>query len=562
MKILVTGGSGFIGSHVVDVLAARGHSPFIFDRVESPHHEPGSVATALGEVTDSDALAVAMDGCDAVIHLAAMADVGDVKVDPEGAELVNSRGTLAVLEAARSAKVGRVVYGSTIWVYSDCEQTAVDENTPLLPPAHLYTATKLAGELYCRSYAELYGIEYTVLRFGIPYGPRARPAAVVPAFVNKALAGEPLTVAGSGSQGRRFVYVEDLADGIVRGLEPVASNRVYNLAGTETTTILEIAQTVQQLVGDTQIVHTPARDGDFGGKEVSSERALEELGWAPSTPFAEGVRRYVAWRRETDPIPEAEPLPAAPVPAAPDPDDAHAVRTLPSTRGAIARMVGSVRARHLRPALSAVALVGAFAWSFSTDESFAVLSKVFGGKAQTSVKTSHRDVGLLVRASPAAAPVVAATLERSGVRASFALEGSTGSSTLTAIRASGSDAVPQLRSGEFVRWLGTRSELSRSIRHFGLTKPVYYAPPRNGFTFGQDLLGHTAGATPVAGAVHFAGASEHGRLHPGAIVEVTLDGNRRSWQPVVDRLLAELRANRLLGMPADLLLRASRTHKA
>src|SRR5204862_6975525 len=128
----------------------------------------------------------------------------------------------------------------------------------------------------------------------------------------KALAGESLTVAGSGDQTRRFVYVEDLANGVVRALEePAAANRIYNLAGTETTTILEIAQAVRDLVGDAEIVHTPARAGDFGGKEVSSERALEDLGWEPVTPFREGARRYVEWRRERESERAATPVAAA-----------------------------------------------------------------------------------------------------------------------------------------------------------------------------------------------------------------------------------------------------------
>src|SRR5881227_2458264 len=133
-----------------------------------------------------------MTGCDAVIYLAAMADVNDVQADPTGADEMNARATAAVLEAARRAEIGRVIYGSTIWVYSDCPESDVDEDTRLAHPGHLYTATKLAGELYCRSYAELYGLDYTILRFGIPYGPRCRPEAVVPKFVAKALRGEPL----------------------------------------------------------------------------------------------------------------------------------------------------------------------------------------------------------------------------------------------------------------------------------------------------------------------------------------------------------------------------------
>ena len=234
MRVLVTGGSGFIGSHVVDKLRAAGHEPVIYDLRPSPWHERGTVDTVLGSITDREALERALHSCDAVAHLAAVADVNDVHAEPEDAERVNARGTVAVLEAARRAGVKRIVYASTIWVYSDCEGEVVDEDTLLPPPSHLYTSTKLAGELYCKAYQELYGIDYTILRFGIPYGPRAREAAVIPAFVGKALRGEPLTLAGDGGQSRRFVYVEDLAGGVVGGLAEVARNRVYNLAATRT----------------------------------------------------------------------------------------------------------------------------------------------------------------------------------------------------------------------------------------------------------------------------------------------------------------------------------------
>ena len=300
MRVLVTGGSGFIGSHVVDKLRARGHTPVIYDLRPSPwHRDPAHpVDTVLGSITDREALERALHSCDAVAHLAAVADVNDVHAEPEDAERVNARGTVAVLEAARRAGVKRIVYASTIWVYSDCADEAVDEETLLPPPSHLYTSTKLAGELYCKAYQELYGIDYTILRFGIPYGPRAREAAVIPAFVGKALRGEPLTLAGDGGQSRRFVYVEDLADGVAAGLDKAATNRVYNLASDENVTIKQIAVRVQELIGDVEIAYTPARPGDFGGKVVSSARAERELGWTAATPFAEGVRRYVEWRRE------------------------------------------------------------------------------------------------------------------------------------------------------------------------------------------------------------------------------------------------------------------------
>jgi len=151
-----------------------------------------------------------------------------------------------------------------------------------------------------------------VLRFGIPYGPRARPAAVIPQFVQKALDGTPLTIAGDGSQSRAFVYVEDLADGVVRALAPVAANRTYNLAADERVTIAEIADAVCEQVQPVPIERVPARGGDFAGATVCNGRAKEELGWSASTSFSEGLGRYVAWHKERDaaPVYERQLLPA------------------------------------------------------------------------------------------------------------------------------------------------------------------------------------------------------------------------------------------------------------
>jgi UDP-glucose 4-epimerase len=311
MRVLVTGGGGFIGSHVVDRLLEQRTTPRIFDLSASPYHSPLEVETFTGSITDPANLDLAMRDCDAVIHLAAVADVGHVHADPVLAEEVNTRGTLNVLEAACRAKVGRVVYGSTTWVYSDCAEQEVDEETPIPAPRHLYTATKLAGETYCAGYAELFELESTVLRFGIPYGPRARAAGVVAKFTDLALGGEALTIAGDGSQSRSFIYVEDLADGIVAALRPEAAGRTYNLSGEEVVTILEIAETVQEMTGGCEIVHTPPRPGDFPGKVISNERALRELDWKARTSFREGVRKYVEWvrcsTRAPDPIPGKRP---------------------------------------------------------------------------------------------------------------------------------------------------------------------------------------------------------------------------------------------------------------
>ena len=293
MKVVVTGGSGFIGSHVVDKLRAAGHDPRILDLAPSPWHEGGEIDTALADLTDPAAVADAVRGSEAIVHLAAMADVNEVVGQPERTDAVNTRGTFNLLEAARAEGVSRFLYASTIWVYGNAPGPEPhDEDTPLVLPPHLYTATKLAGEMYCRSFQTMYGVSTTILRFGIPYGPRARPAAVVPAFIAKAKAGMPLTIAGDGSATRQFVYVEDLAEGVVAALHPAGAGRIYNLVGDELVSVKEIADTVRELVADVPVEHGPDRPVDlvFG---------------RPPTSFREGVRRYVDWLAVTNGSPVA-----------------------------------------------------------------------------------------------------------------------------------------------------------------------------------------------------------------------------------------------------------------
>jgi UDP-glucose 4-epimerase len=337
LKALVTGGSGFIGSHVVDRLLAEGHEARVFDLLPWGYETRAGCEAVVGDLLDPEVLRDAAEGCDVILHLAAAADVGLVAKNPTDAERLNARGTLNVLEAAR-ATGARVVYASTIWVYSDVVEPEVDEDSQLALPSHLYTATKLAGEMYCRSYEQLYDVKTTILRFGIPYGPRARPAAVLPIFVNKALAGEPLTIAGDGMQTRRFVYVEDLADGVVRALAPQAVGRVYNLVSDEDTSVVDIAEAVRAAVGDIEITHVEGRSGDFAGARVCGERAARELGWRACTPFAEGVTRYVAWHRAQSEAPAPAPVLAAPVAARP----AARVETRVARLGMTMHRVGGV----------------------------------------------------------------------------------------------------------------------------------------------------------------------------------------------------------------------------
>jgi len=306
VNVLVTGGAGFIGSHVVDLLCAAGYTPRIFDLV-SPSWNNTHVESLVGDLLDPGVLARAMKGCDSVIHLAAVADVSEVVTDPAHADLVNVRGTQFALEAALIAGVPRFVFASTVWVYGGANGNGrmLDEDTPLVLPNHFYTATKLAGEMYCRSYAELYGLEQTILRFGIPYGPRSRPAAVVAAFVARARAGEPLLINGDGSQSRQFVYVEDLAEGIVAATSESAPAGVYNLVGDESISVRTIADHVRELIADVPIIHVDGRRADVETRRASAERAALHLNWRARTPFHEGIRTYVDWVTDTNGSPSS-----------------------------------------------------------------------------------------------------------------------------------------------------------------------------------------------------------------------------------------------------------------
>jgi UDP-glucose 4-epimerase len=301
VRVLVTGGSGFIGSHVVERLVVNGHEPRIYDIVPPRHSCGRFVEAVIGDICDVNGVRRALRGCDAIVHLAAVADVNDAARDPSHADLVNARGTALLLQAAREEAISRVIYASTIWVYGNGAATDLLDEDALLPaPDHFYTATKLAGEMYCRAYEQLYGLEPTILRFGIPHGPRSREATVVATFVGRALDGLALRIMGDGTQARQFVYVEDLAEGVVSALLPHAAGRTYNLVGEEAVSVREVADIVRRLVSDVPIVHVPSRPADLHRAEISGARAWRELGWQPTVSFEEGVCRYTSWLAATN----------------------------------------------------------------------------------------------------------------------------------------------------------------------------------------------------------------------------------------------------------------------
>jgi UDP-glucose 4-epimerase len=297
--VAVTGGSGFVGSHVVDALLRAGHDVRILD--PKPPAQSG-VDWADVDMLDQDSVTDALKGVGPVFHLAAMADVNDIVADPAESVALNTLGVARVLEAARRVDAGRVIVSSTVWVYAATQGDVVDETTlfDLATDRHLYVTEKIAAEMLCRDYATLFGRPYTVLRYGIPFGPRMRSDLVVAAFLLRAMRGEPLRIDGDGSQERRFVYVEDLAAAHALVLAPVAKNRTYNLESDEIISIRDLAEAVRDLVGDVEVTYGPSRPGDYRARIVRSDRARDELGWEPRHTFAEGLRKTLAWYRAQD----------------------------------------------------------------------------------------------------------------------------------------------------------------------------------------------------------------------------------------------------------------------
>jgi len=308
MRIAVTGGCGFIGSHVVDHLIRDGHDVTVLDvgrRWVNP-----SAEYRHADIFDATALDATVAGADAVYHLAGAADVNDVAADPVRAVRLNVEGTTRVLDAARSAGVGRFVLASTVWVYGAAVgRGELTEEAPidLRSPGHVYVATKLAAELLVHSYREMYGQHFTILRYGIPYGPRMREALVIARFVRAAAAGQPITIAGTGEQQRNYVFVEDLADAHVRALVPAAVDQTLALEGGTPVSVREIADTVCSLVRPVPVRHEPARPADYEGVSISGRLAKELLDWAPVTSFAAGVRLYLDWlNQQPDELSPAE----------------------------------------------------------------------------------------------------------------------------------------------------------------------------------------------------------------------------------------------------------------
>lgn len=280
MNILVIGGSGFIGSHVVDKLIEREYHVTVFD-IMKPHRP--DIEFIMGDVTSLDELKTATNDIDYIYHIAALSNINRVIEEPVKAVELNIFSTAKVLEAARRSDVKRVFFASTYFVDSG--------------KGHLYTTCKTASEMICKDYFTLYGLSFTILRYGTAYGPRSRSDDVISIFVQKALSHQPLIIHGNGNQSRNFIYVEDLADGNIAALHNNAINQTYVFEGKIQITINEVAEMIHKQIGDIKIIYdekTRPDDCDHIPK-IFNKKIRNELGWEPKTSFEEGVCKYINW---------------------------------------------------------------------------------------------------------------------------------------------------------------------------------------------------------------------------------------------------------------------------
>lgn len=300
MRVAVTGGSGFIGSHVVDILIDNGHDVVVIDRLP-PQRE--DVEFAHVDILDLHAVVEATWGCGIIFHLAAVSNVNTAFNDPISTTKVNIVGTNNILEAVRQNRAQRFILASTVWVYAGAHgKWSLTEEEPFYLPdiGHIYVSSKIGAEILCHTYWHLYQVPFTILRYGIPYGPRMREELLIPSLIRKALRGDPLTITGDGTQSRNFLYVEDLAAAHLLVMSERAENQTYNVEGARKITVRHVAETIRQILGEPlDIVYTAARPGDYPGKEVSSAKIRRELGWWPQVEFEEGLQRTLSWFQRT-----------------------------------------------------------------------------------------------------------------------------------------------------------------------------------------------------------------------------------------------------------------------
>lgn len=309
---LVTGGAGFIGSHVVEALLARGERVVCLDNFDAfydPAIKRANVSQALsnakyklveGDIREQarvEALCEA-EGVTRIFHAAARAGVRPSIKDPLLYEDVNQRGTIALLEAARRRPLTTFVFASSSSVYGGSSAVPFSEAAALSRPISPYAATKLAGELLCYTYHHLYRLPITCLRFFTVYGPRQRPEMAIHQFVRHIEEGRPVAMFGDGSSRRDFTYIDDIVQGVVAALDKPFPFEIFNLGESATIELRALIQLIERCLGKQATIQPlPDQPGDVPVTYADITKAKTLLGYRPTTPVAEGVQRFVDWFR-------------------------------------------------------------------------------------------------------------------------------------------------------------------------------------------------------------------------------------------------------------------------
>jgi UDP-glucuronate 4-epimerase len=314
-RFLVTGGAGFIGSHLVDRLLAGGARVLCIDDFNdyydpqlkranvAPHLEHPAYTLAEQDIRDAGAIRqlVAREHPEVIIHLAARAGVRPSLEEPFLYETTNVAGTLNLLDAAREVDLSKFVFGSSSSVYGLNTKVPFAEDDQLHNPASPYAATKIAGEALCNVYAHLYGFPVISLRFFTVYGPRQRPDLAIRKFAQRILAGESIDLFGDGSSSRDYTFVDDIVDGILSAVSyEGASHEIFNLGNSNPIALRELVATIEEVVGSrAEKVWLPQQPGDVPITYADLTRSRAKLGYEPKITFSSGIRKVVDWLRES-----------------------------------------------------------------------------------------------------------------------------------------------------------------------------------------------------------------------------------------------------------------------
>ncbi|MEM3026881.1 MAG: NAD-dependent epimerase/dehydratase family protein [Thermoproteota archaeon] len=309
-KVLVTGGAGFIGSHLVDILIEKGCEVVVLDNFDDfysgkernivRHIGNEKFHLIRGDILNYDLLFHVMKGVEVVFHEAAQAGIRYCNLNPVKAHRVNVEGTLNVLLASREQKVKRIVYASSSSIFGKTSSMPINEEYPTNPSSP-YGATKLAGEKYCLSFHDVYGIDVVCLRYFSVYGPRGRPDQVIYSMAYRMLTGKRPVVYGSGEQRRDFTYVSDVAEATLLAAETEGiAGEVFNIGFGKDFSINELLKILfnTMSVDGVEPEYLESYKGDFERTLADNSKAQRTLGWRPKVNLEEGVRRFVEWLDE------------------------------------------------------------------------------------------------------------------------------------------------------------------------------------------------------------------------------------------------------------------------